>query len=59
MIRQDAPLARYEIAVWDHPIKPGEGHGSYIVRIAEIVAGEKLAPPVKDMPEARLPYVDR
>lgn len=52
------PFERYWAAVLDNPIKPKEGHGSYIVRIAELVAGGPLPAAVKDMPEIRLPYRD-
>jgi len=40
----------YEHAVESHPRRPDEGHGSYIVRIAETVARRKLAAVAKDFP---------
>ena len=43
------PLERYWAAVMDNPRRDKEGPMSYVVRIAELVAG-KLDKPAKAMP---------
>lgn len=52
------PYERYLAAAYDYPRKPGEGPMAYVRRLAEVVEGQPMGEPLRDMPEAEgwLPY---
>lgn len=50
--------SEYLSAVRANPKGPNEGSMAYIVRIAETVAKDRLAPAAKAMPASRVPGED-